>query len=161
MKFSCTLISILAIFFLHACANGKKDQVELVYPPSDEVKAYFSTTSTPEGCRVFAQVLAGVPAMTSGAAMRDALFKEAMSKGANAVLIGQSRENLEEIDAQSFSYHGPEQEFPCGRSGCWRFGDKEWSEQGSYIGMGYEEWGNPEMKYDFPMCYKAMFLRCP
>jgi hypothetical protein len=110
---------------------------------------------------VFAQLLALVPARANGLEIAQAMRGEATSKGANSVLVGQARELVEPADTFTFVYYGPAQQFTCGQRTCWRFGDKFWTRQGPYVGLGYDEWANPEAVFDPSLAYKAIFLRCP
>ncbi|XOF34779.1 MAG: hypothetical protein ACL93V_05685 [Candidatus Electrothrix sp. YB6] len=131
------------------------------YPPSSKVVPTFQADQVPVSCRVFAYLLVHIPEGLSGQAIAQMTEKEAMSRGADMLLIGGARRAAEESDEPVFSYYGPIQPYRCRDywSG-WNFAYEEWVSQGEWISMGYDEWGNPAARFAAPLVIQAAFLRC-
>ncbi len=83
-----------------------------------------------------------------------------MSSEADMLLIGETRQ-AKENNGPAFSYYGPVQPYKCrDQWSGWKFAYDEWVEQGEWISMGYDEWGNAGVRFSSPLIIQVAFLRC-
>jgi len=153
---------VIAVAALLAGCGGKGSTAYqgVVYPASTRVIPVFQPRQVPVSCRVFAQLLVWLPANSNGQTIARAVEQEAKARGADMVLIGESRRAADDRGLQ-FDYYGPEREYNCrDRWPGWKFGYSEWSSQDDWVTLGFNEWGNAEVSYDFPLVMQAAFLRC-
>ena len=130
------------------------------YPPTRSVKAIFLPGQAGASCRVFAQLLITIPAHATGAEIKKRVETEARARGADLILIGESR-RMEDDDGFTFAYYGPGKEYLCTEKWCgWKYGYDAWEEQGEFVSLGYPEWGNPQTSFETPLMLQAAFLRC-
>jgi hypothetical protein len=144
---------------LSACAGGETGYSGITYPETDKVVPVFQKSRVPDSCRVFAQLFATMPAGYSGADFVAAVSQEARSKGAEMMYIGQSRQCTTETSL-TYTYYGPEQEYPIRDWPGWNYGSSQWQEQGEWCSIGYLEWGDSEVRFDYPVVMQVAFLRC-
>ncbi len=155
-----------ALLFLHIMTGcGGKDfdpspYFGKVYEPTMRVDFIFHPSQAPPACRVFAELIFIVPERETAEQMREKLIGEAMARGADIVLVGQSRQ-MEDNGEYGFIYLGPVQEYPC-LAGWheWGHGFEIWKDQGEFVSLGFKEWGSPDINFDFPVLIKTVFLRC-
>lgn len=129
------------------------------YPPTEKVKTVFLTSQVPDSCRVFAHLLVNMPAGYTGQQFVAAVSEEAKAKGADMMLIGQSRQCTTETDL-NFKYYGPDREYKIRNWPAWSYGFEEWNEQGAWANIGYKEWGSGTVHYDYPILMQVVFIRC-
>ena len=129
------------------------------YAPTEKVETVFQKNRIPDSCRVFGQLMVTLPAQYTGNDFTDALTAEAKAQGADMMLIGQSRQCTTESDL-TFTYHDLDREYRMPDWPGWNFGLKEWEEQGEWCGIGYNEWGNSSVRYDYPLILQAALVRC-
>jgi hypothetical protein len=154
-------LSLISACGLLAAGCGSRDAgVQTAeFPPTDKVETVFQAERIPDSCRVFAQLFATMPASYTGARFAEAVRGEAMAKGADMVLIGHSRQSTGEDDLQ-FTYYGPGREYRIREWPPWRYGFEKWQEQGAWANIGYMEWGNSDIYYDYPILMQVAFVRC-
>ena len=130
-----------------------------VHPPTDQVAKAFVPAQVERSCRVFAEVLVHLPADLTGQEIENILLAEAGQRGADLMLIGQSRQGT--VNATRFLYYGPEREYPFAeRWRGWKFGYEVWEKQGDWVSIGYNELGRAEVRYDVPLIMQVAMLRC-
>lgn len=153
------LLAVLPVFLAGCGGADRTVYTGRVHPPTDQVAKVFLPAQVDRGCRVFAQVLVQLPAGLDGQDIENAIFAEAGQRGADLVLIGQSRQGKE--NQTSFLYYGPEREylFPDRWNG-WKFGYDVWEKQGEWMSIGYNELGRAEIRYDVPLVMQVVMLRC-
>ncbi len=153
--------SLLLLLILGACSGKDTFQYQGPrYAPVEQVRTVFQPTQLEDRCRLFAHLLVYLPAGLDGQGIRSAIESEAGRRGADTLLIGQSRQGEKDIGLQ-FHYYGPDQEYACReRWNGWKFGYEAWGEQGDWVNIGYREWGNREIVFDYPVVMQAAFLRC-
>lgn len=151
-------LSLVVLTLLAACA-GQTAPSAISYPPTEKVESVFQRTQVPEQCRVFAHLFVTLPAQYSGQQFVEALSAEARAKGADMMLIGQSRQCTSETEL-AYTYYGPDREYKIGEWPGWNFGFEDWQEQGAWANIGYEEWGNGQVRFDYPVVMQVVFLRC-
>lgn len=160
-RFICTLLLPAIALLLSGCSG--KDETAFTgkaYTPTDKIATAFQYTQVPRPCRVFAETLAILPANQSGKEIQNMVFKEAGAKGADLVLIGQTRKMEDDAESQ-FVYYGPVQEYLCAENWCgWKFGYDEWEDQGEWVNIGHSEWGNETVSFENPLMMQVAFLRC-
>jgi hypothetical protein len=144
---------------------GEKDldsvaRIGAVYEPTTKVDFIFHPSQAPATCRVFAELIFTVPARETAKQMHDKLLAEAMARGVDIVLIGQSRQMKDDAE-YAFIYVGPEREYSC-RAGWhgWGHGYEIWKDHGGFVSIGFKEWESPDLIFDFPVLVKTVFLRC-
>ncbi len=154
------LVLLAAVMLLFAaCAKQDTPDKVMQYPQTDKVETVFQTSMVPDSCRVFAHLFVTMPAKYTGQEFVEAVSGEARSKGADMMLIGQSRQCTTETEID-FTYYGPDREYKIREWPGWNFGFEEWEEQGEWASIGYKEWGNSNVRYDFPVVMQVIFLRC-
>ena len=156
-----TALVLTVLFFVAGCGGtdttayrGEK------YPPTTKVIPSFQPVQVPVNCRVFSHLLVWLPKGSNGKTIAQALEKEAKAHGADMLLIGGSRQ-AEDDKGIDFIYYGPEQQYKCRDKWCgWKFGYDVWADQGEWVTLGYNEWGNADAVFDVPIVMQAAFLRC-
>lgn len=155
--FFCVMAAFIVL--LNGCASDDTAVHSIKFPPTEKVEAVFQKNRIPESCRVFAHLFANMPAGYTGQQFVDAVSGEAKSKGADMMLIGHSRQCTTETDL-SFKYYGPGREYKIRDWPAWSYGFEDWQEQGAWASIGYKEWGNGEVHYDYPILMQVVFVRC-
>ncbi len=155
------ILSLAMLVLLSSC-GGKKTVAYTgkSYPPTEKVGYAFLASQVPPTCRVFAQILVTLPPDSTGRTIRDSITDEARMRGADIILIGQSRQ-MKEDEGLNFVYYGPEQEYLCNEKWCgWKYGYDAWEKQGDWVNIGFKEWGNARIRFDYPIMMQVAFLRC-
>ena len=153
---------LLTVLLLVAGCGGKDTTAYkgAKYPPTTKVIPAFQPSQVPVSCRVFSHLLVWLPRDSNGTTIAQAVVKEAKAHGADMLLIGGSRQT-EDDKGPEFVYYGPGQEYKCNDKWCgWKFGYDVWADQGDWVTLGYKEWGNGDVTFDFPIVLQAAFLRC-
>lgn len=147
------------LILLGGCGSRQADVRSLQYPPTEKVETVFQISRIPDSCRVFAHLFVTMPGGYTGKQFVEAVSEEAKSRGADIILVGHSRECTtgNELD---FTYYGPDREYKIREWPAWSYGFEEWQEQGAWANIGYQEWGDSEIRYDFPILMQVVFVRC-
>ncbi|MBM9538299.1 hypothetical protein [Desulfobulbus alkaliphilus] len=131
-----------------------------VYPPTTEITTVFQPAQVPAPCRVFAEALVFVPPELTGKEVSNIILAEARARGADVVLVGQTRESRKDEGTQ-FIYFGPAREYrSADQWRGWRYGYALWSKQGEWVPVGYREWGNEAVFFEIPLLMQVALLRC-
>lgn len=158
-KFILLCVSAVILFQLSACASSSSSQKALQYPPTDKVEPIFQISQAPSSCRVFSHMFATIPPNMMMNEFAGKITDEAKSKGADMLLIGQSRQCTTE-SSLTYTYYGPDREYKVREWPGWSFGFDEWGEQGDWASIGYNEWTDSNIHYDYPIVMQVVFLRC-
>ena len=152
---------VVFLFFLSGCGDKEIPQYTGVqYPPTTTVIPSFQVDQIPVSCRVFSHLLVWLPAGMNGQQVASSVEEEAKTRGAEMVLLGESRQAKDERGLQ-FVYYGPAEEYKCRDRWCgWKFGFEEWTNLGDWVNLGYKEWGNKDVVLSAPVVMQAAFLRC-
>ena len=159
------LLQIALSVVLAACVLGcgKQDLTVftgMVYPATTEKTTVFQPAQVPAPCRVFAETLVCLPAELTGKDISNIILAEAGARGADVVLIGQTRESRKDEGVQVL-YFGPASEYrSADQWRGWRYGYDLWSKQGEWVSVGYMEWGNEAIRFDIPLIMQVVLLRC-
>ena len=154
----CYLVVIVCLF--GACSgHDTTSYAGKQYDPTEKVEAVYQTGQIPKSCRVTAHILVNIPSKFSGQDSANAIADEAKLRGADMVLVGQSRQSEDEKPL-TFTYYGPVQEYGISQWTGWSFGYDEWEDQGEWVNIGYTEWGNSSVEFDYPIMMQLAFLRC-
>jgi len=158
------LVAIICALLVLAGCSGKDSDLTAFkgtpYPPTTKVDYIYQAGQAAPACRVFAELLVTLPAGMNGEMMREQLGTEAKKRGADTVLIGQSRQ-MEDDKGVSFIYYGPLKEYLCNEQWYgWKFGYDAWEKQGDFVNIGFKEWGNKNVSFEFPIMLQAAFLHC-
>jgi len=163
--------ALLAIVLVSASGCGTKELLGLGdknqnpytgpdYPPTSKIATAFQAAQAPRSCRVFAEVLVQLPPKITGKNIETTILAEAGKRGADQVLIGQSRQSKED-DGVTFHYFGPRKEYLLAEQwDGWKFGYDLWEKQGDWVSVGYKEWGRAEVSYETPLVLQMAMLRC-
>jgi len=152
-------LTVVAIFLLSGCGSSDSRSMEVKFPPTDQVAPIFQISQAPASCRVFAHLLATMPANMTTSDFATRISEEAKSKGADMMLIGQARQCTTN-SSLNYSYYGPVKEYGVKDWQGWSFGSDEWSEQGNWETIGYDDWMRSDVHYDYPIIMQVAFLRC-
>ena len=156
-----SVLALTVIFLVSGC--GGKDSTAyrgVKYPATTKVIPSFQPDQVPVSCRVFSHLLARLPKGSNGKTIAQDVENEARAHGADMLLSGGSRQ-AEDNHGLDFIYYGPEEQYKCRDKWCgWKFGYDVWSEQGDWVNLGYNEWGNGNVSFDFPIVMQLAFLRC-
>lgn len=150
------------LFFLSACASSDVIYEGIKYPQTNDVQISFQENSIPDECSAFAHLLLNTKTNSNGGEIAHVMEKEAKSKGANLILIGMSREVMDEkLEADRFDYYGPEYGYTFNKTWLgWKFGFDEWNEGDRLVGFGANTWGDSSINYQHTLLVQAVFLRC-
>ena len=133
----------------------------ITYIPTDKVVPTFQEQQVPVSCRVFAHLLVHIPSGFTGKGIAQTVETEAMERGADILLLGGARQANSD-HGPAFSYYGPAQPYKCrDHWSGWKFAYDDLVNQGEWVAMGYDEWGNQDTLFDAPLIIQAAFLRCP
>ncbi|WP_448871435.1 hypothetical protein [Desulfobulbus propionicus] len=131
-----------------------------MYPATSKIAIAFQPEQVGRSCRVFAQALVELPANMNAREIEAAILGEAGKRGADQILIGQSRQ-AEDDNGLNFLYHGPTHEYLCtDQCGGWKYGYEYWEQQGEWVSLGYNEWGKANIQYETPIVTQVLLLRC-
>ena len=131
-----------------------------VYPSTNKkIVVAFQPAQVGKSCRVFAEALVQLPPMVTGKDIEQTVLAEAGKRGADQVLIGQSRQGDEK--SVHFLYYGPDKEYPCAEQcGSWKTSYDFWEKQGEWESVGYKEWGKSDVRYEKPLIMQIALLQC-
>jgi hypothetical protein len=133
----------------------------ITYFPTERVVPTFQEQQVPVNCRVFAHLLVHIPEGFTGKEIAQTVETEAMALGADMLLIGGTRA-ANSSKEPAFSYYGPAQPYKCrDHWSGWKFAYEDLVNQGEWVAMGYDEWGNQDASFSSPLIIQAAFLRCP
>lgn len=133
----------------------------ITYSPTEKVVPTFQEHQVPVTCRVFAHLLVHIPEGFTGQGIAQAVEAEAMERGADMLLLGGTR-LANNNQGPAFSYYGPAQPYKCrDHWSGWKFAYDDLVNQGEWVAMGYDEWGNQDALFNAPLIIQAAFLRCP
>lgn len=131
-----------------------------VYPATSKIAIAFQPAQVGKSCRVFAESLVLFPANQTGKDIENSLLAEAGQRGADQILIGQTRQGEDDAGLQ-FLYYGPTYEYLCvDQCGGWKYGYKLWEAQGEWVTLGYNEWGKTGVRFETPLVMQVVMLRC-
>ena len=156
------LIAFTLALLLSACSGTVETATYTgpQYPETVQVEVLFQPEQVQPSCRVFAELFAFYPAQSSGQSIAAALTEEARARGAEVLLVGQSREASGDAGA-SMRYFGPPREYAMDRGWSnWSSGYSIWKKQGRWVNLGLGEWGKEEVLYEMPLAVQAALLRC-
>jgi hypothetical protein len=131
-----------------------------LYPATSKIAIAFQPAQVSKSCRVFAESLVLFPANVSGKDIEASVLAEAGKRGADQVLVGQTRQGADD-DGLQFLYYGPKHEYLCTEQcGGWKFGFSLWEKQGHWVSVGFAEWGKATAHFETPLVMQIAMLRC-
>jgi len=153
---------LLLTIVLTGCWSSTSGYEGIRFPKTSASKLVFQETDIPRNCTAFAHLLMNSKMQATGKELRDALMQEAGDKGANLILVGLSREMLEEeLEENRFDYFGPEYAYDFNKTWLgWKFGFDEWNKANNLIGLDAAAWENNEISFKNSLLIQAVFLRC-
>lgn len=162
VKISKILALVVTMLFVVTGCGGKDTTAYRgeKFPATTKVIPTFQSEQVPVSCIVFSHLFVWLPPNSTGKTIAQEVEKEAKAHGADMLLIGSSRQ-AEDDNGLSFIYYGPEKQYKCrDKWSGWKFGYDVWSEQGDWVNLGYKEWGNGDVSFNFSIVMQAAFLRC-
>lgn len=154
----CAMV-MAALIIMTGCGSHEAVFRGKEYPPTEKVETVFMKSQIPAPCRVFAHLFATMPAGYRGSDFAAAVAEEARVRGADMMLVGQSRQ-CTTGNSLAFDYYGPDREYRVRDWPGWTYGFDDWARQGDWTGIGYNEWGNPDIYFDYPIVMQIVLLRC-
>ena len=153
---------LILTIFLSGCWSGTAEYEGVRFPQTTATQISFQEHSIPADCSAFAHLQMNTKMHSSGKDLEEAMLKEAGDKGANLVLVGLSREMVdEELEENHFTYYGPEYAYNFNKTWLgWKFGFDEWNDADNLVGLGADKWGNSDISFDNSLLIQAVFLRC-
>lgn len=158
-RFCIGCLAAVIVTHLVGCASPDKNHIAARYEPTSQVETIFQVSQVPQTCRVFAHLFATMPASITTQEFASRFREEAKAKGADLILIGEARKSTSKSTID-FAYYGPASEYSIKEWSGWSFDLEEWSEQGSWTALGYNEWMQGNVHFDYPLVVQAAFLRC-
>lgn len=157
-----SLLTIILATFLSGCWSGTTEYQGISFPKTTTTQVSFQEHTIPADCSAFAHLHMNSKMRSSGKDIEEAMLQEAGSKGANLVLVGMSREDLDaELEETQFSYFGPEYAYNFSKTWLgWKFGFDEWNDRDKLVGLGADTWGSSDITFDNSLLIQAVFLRC-
>lgn len=162
MKKNIVQLAAFSLLLLLVSCGGKDETAYSgkVYEPTTKIATVFQYTQVPPACRVFAETLVELPPGLNGRDIQQMVYKEAGAKGADLLLVGQTRVRDDDSELR-FVYYGPVKEYNCAEDWCgWKYGYDEWEEQGEWVNIGHTEWGNRGVTFEEPLMMQVAMLRC-
>lgn len=155
------VIWAMMMLALVGCADtAPSNDLRPQYPQTEEVALLFQAGQAQPSCRVFAELFAFFPADVSAATIATVLMDEARARGADVLLIGQSRESAKD-EGLYLLYLGPQREYAMDRGWSdWISGYDIWKKQLGWRSLGHGEWGREDVLYPVPLTVQAALLRC-
>lgn len=150
------------LFFVSACVSSKESYQGIKHPQTNSLNVSFQEQTISDTCSVFAHLLTQSKGASTGQDIATAMRTEAMSKGANLLLVGMAREVTgEELENNVFDYYGPEYSYSFNKTWLgWKFGFSAWNKGDRLIGLGTDTWGNNEIIFQNSLLIQAVLLRC-
>ncbi len=148
--------------FLSGCWSGTAEYEGISFPQTTSTQISFQEHSIPADCSAFAHLQMNSRMHSTGEDIDKAMQQEAGNKGADLVLVGMSRELVdEELEENYFAYYGPEYAYSFNKTWLgWKFGFDEWNDADNLVGLGADKWGNSDISFDNSLLIQAVFLRC-
>jgi hypothetical protein len=148
--------------FLSGCFSGTTEYEGISFPKTSGSEITFQERSIPADCSAFAHLMLNTKMHSSGNDIKATIHKEAEEKGANLILVGMSRELLdEELEENRFDYYGPQYAYNFNKTWLgWKFGFDEWNDADNFVGVGSDTLGNSDISFDNTLLIQAVLLRC-
>ncbi len=156
---------VLAVLVLLTAGSAGCHFVEVnyigkTYPPTDHVEMYFDRADVPGDEKVIGRAIITAPEGTKGEKVKEGLLKEAMAKGADAILVGPAKKYLAEKTTNwNWNYYGGPG-WAWGDPYGWGYGDPEWALGGPPLAYG--GWAGPadqQTEYHYGFKMKVIFLK--
>lgn len=161
LKYSLRAFCIVWVLLLAGCGSKPPAYQGLHFPPTKTAAVTFQENDVPAQCRAFAHVIVRTPTGASGARIGQGITDFAKEKGADLILVGQSR-RLKGSGEHDFLFtsYGPQQEYLFNKGWLgWKFGIENWEKSGGVTGFGYNNWSDSTV-YDFSQKIQIVLLRC-
>ncbi len=157
-------LSLSIILFLLAGCSTKPivSKKQESYLPTSKVTITFENEKVPAQCKVFSQRLMVTPRNVTGQQIQTELLNNARQKGADVVLLGLARENLDDQDEYQFFAYGPEKPFSFHRKwGGWTYGFRDWQRNGGdIVPMDYNALNDQQNPFYHSLYIQNIYLTC-
>ena len=156
----------LVLFFicgslLAGCGSKPPAYQGLSFPPASSTAVTFQEKDVPGQCKAFAHIIVSTPTGASGEQIGQGITDFARSKGADLILVGQSRKSKGSGEHDfTFTSYGPRQEYLFNKDWLgWKFGLQNWEKSEGITGFGYNNWKDATV-YDFSQKIQIVLLHC-
>lgn len=155
-------LSLILPILITGCLSGTAEYEGISFPQTTTPQVSFQESTIPADCSVFAHLLMNSKRQATGKDIEQAMQREAADRGAHLILVGLSREAMdEELEENLFSYYGPEYAYNFDKTWLgWKFGFDEWNDGDKLVSLGADTWGRSEVIFDSTLIIQAIFLRC-
>jgi len=155
------IVAIIAFSVASCTSKPPQSTITTVLPATSSVEITFDERQIAEQCRVFAHLIIAIPANLSEIEIKEQVENYAMENGADYVLVGFVRENLDDPDAMSFTSYGPKQPYLFTQQWTgWKFGFRDWNRGGQLVDYGYDRMKREKSPFDMPVNVQALLLTC-
>lgn len=155
------IVAIIALSLTSCTAKPPQMRITTELPATSSVEITFDEKQIAEQCRVFAHLIIAIPADLSEIEIKEQVEGYAMKNGADYVLVGFVRENLDDPSAITFTPYGPKQPYLFTQQWTgWKFGFREWNRGGQLVDYGYDRMNREKSPFDMPVNVQALLLTC-
>ncbi len=156
------LAPLYFMLFTSGCIKFAPPATTLSFPETKKVDITFQNDTIPTDCRVFSHRLTFTPAGGTGRQIHDSLITNARAVGADMVLIGLVREQLDEdLEEYQFHIYGPSAPYLFqSRWNGWKFGFNDWRNQGDVINFGINALQDDNTEYRQGLIIQNIYLTC-
>lgn len=157
-------ISLLLILTTTGCVNLRSSNTtpSLSFPSTSKVFVTFQEEKVPQQCKAFSHLLVTTPANVTGKLIQQEIVANAKRQGADMLLLGLARENLDEdIEEYVFNNYGPKTAYPFQKRWAgWKYGFNDWRNGGEIIGFGFRAWEESETPFNSGIMVQTVYLTC-
>lgn len=156
-----TLLASLGLTLLTSgCATKPKSM--LSFPATDQVQITFQEADIPADCRVFSHRLTFTTTGSTGRQIQQSLTANARANGADMVLVGLVREQLDdELEETEYLVYGPSSPYLFqSRWSGWKYGFRDWRKQGEIIDFGVNALQDDVTRYRQGLIMQNIYLTC-
>ena len=155
------IVAIIAFSVASCTPKPTQTTIATILPATSHVEITFDERQIAEQCRVFAHLLIAIPANLSEIAIKEEVERYAMENGADYVLVGFVRENLDDPETMTFTSYGPSQPYLFTQQWAgWKFGIRDWNRGGQLVDYGYDRMKREKSPFDMPVTVQALLLTC-
>lgn len=156
--------SLLLLLLTTGCVNlmSSNTTSSLSFPSTSKVFVTFQEGKVPQQCKAFSHLLVTTPANVTGKQIQQEIVTNAKQQGADMLLIGIARENLDDdIEEYTFNNYGPKSAYPFQkRWSGWKYGFKDWKSGGDIVGFGFRAWDENETPFNSGIMVQTVYLTC-
>lgn len=156
--------SLLLLLLTTGCVSLMSSETtrSLSFPSTSKVFVTFQEEKVPAQCKAFSHLLITTPADVTGKQVQQEIIANAKQQGADMLLVGIARENLDEdIEEFVFNNYGPKKAYPFQKRWAgWKYGFKDWNNGGEIVSFGFRAWDENETPFNSGIIVQTVYLTC-